>query len=368
MRPGVTSAVLVIVIVCLAAVDRFLAAVESAEVKNAAARSYLSGSRLLEQGKTNEAIDFLRDGHALERQNPAYELQLITALTTAGKIAEAEPLMTDILQRAPNDGRANLSAARLMIRKGNTAEAEAYYHRAIYGEWSRDPLLHRVPVRLELIDLLLQKNKKPELLPELISLEAESPPDGPIQKRLAELFLLAGSPSRAANVYANIVEKNPKDISAYEGLGEAELEEGQYRAAHTAFLRASLLDPDNASVREHLQTLNMVTELDPTLRQLTSAGKYNRSIRILEMTRRLIDQCIAKSSSGSSVLNANENRQLLKTADATLGGKTPAQVTNELAEGVLSLAERLWRLDTVACGVASPNENALDLIMRKLAS
>jgi tetratricopeptide (TPR) repeat protein len=244
MRPGVTSVVLVIVIICLAAADRFLAAVESAEAKNTAARSYLSGSRLLEQGKTNQAIDFLRDAHALERQNPAYELQLITALTTAGKITEAEPLLTDILQRAPNDGLANLTGARLMIRKGNTAEAETYYHRAIYGEWSGDALLHRVPVRLELIDLLLEKNKKPELLPELISLEAESPPDGPIQKRLGELFLLAGSPSRAANVYTAIVEKNPKDTSAYEGLGEAELEEGQYRAAHTAFLRASLLDPD----------------------------------------------------------------------------------------------------------------------------
>ena len=112
----------------------------------------------------------------------------------------------------------------------------------------------------------------------------------------------------------------------------------------------------------------MVTELDPTLRQLTSAGKYNRSIRILEMTRRLIGQCIAKSSSGSSVLNANENRQLLKTADAALGGKTPAHVTNELAEGVLSLAEKLWHLETATCGGRDSNQNALDLIMRKLTS
>jgi thioredoxin-like negative regulator of GroEL len=153
-------------------------------------------------------------------------LQLITALTTARRIADAEPLLADILQRASNDGRANLTAARLMIRKKNTAEAEAYYHRAIYGEWPGDPSPHRVQVRMELIDLLLEKNRKQELLPELISLEAESPPDGPIQKRLAELFLLAGSPSRAANVTA-IVDKNPKDISAYEGLGEAELEEGR---------------------------------------------------------------------------------------------------------------------------------------------
>ena len=34
--------------------------------------------------------------------------------------------------------------------------------------------------------------------------------------------------------------------------------------------------------------------------------------------------------------------QLLKTADSTIAAKTPAHVTNENAEGVLSLAESLW--------------------------
>jgi tetratricopeptide (TPR) repeat protein len=372
---GTTSAVIVIVVICLAAVDQFLAKVESAEIRNTAQRSYLTGSHLLEKGKAGEAVSFLRDAYALERQNPEYELQLIAALTANGKITEAEPLLTDILQREPNDGPANLIAARLTIRKGNLADAEAYYHRAIFGKWSGDGTAHQVSARMELIDLLARKNQKQELLAELISLEAEPPVREDTQKRLGELFLMAGAPARAASVYAALIRKNPNDIGAYEGMGDAELEQSQYRAAHEAFLGAFLRDPRNASVREHLQTLNIVTGLDPTLRQLTSAEKYRRSIRILEMTRDALDQCLAKSPSTGSALSSDETAHLQKTAGATIAGKVPIHVTNEAAEGVLALAEKLRHAETTACGSGTSvpgnrraDQNALDLIMKRLAS
>jgi Tfp pilus assembly protein PilF len=359
-----TTGAIALVVVCLAGVDQFLARVESAETINSAQRSYQAGSRLLEAGKAGEAIDFLRDAHALERQNPEYELELIDALASTGKTTAAEPLLTEILQREPNDGRANLTAARLAIRGGNTAEGEAYYHRAIFGEWSGGAVAHRVAARLELIDLLAGKNRKQELLAELISLEAESPLSAEIRKRLGELFLLAGSPARAANVYQALVERDPKDIGAYEGLGEAELEEGQYRPAREAFLRAFNREPNNASVRAHLQTLNTVAELDPTLRQLTSAEKYSRSMSILNMTRAALDECLAKTPAA----NSDDNRQLLKTADAANAAKAPAHVANEAAEGVLALAEKLWKAHTAACGDRPSDRNALNLIMNKLAS
>ena len=152
------------------------------------------------------------------------------------------------------------------------------------------------------------EEQKQELLAELISLEAESPASGEIQKRLAELFLWQAAPARAANVYAALSGRIPSDIAAYEGLGDAELEQGQYRAAHETYLRAFLREPNNASVRAHLQTLNTVTGLDPTLRQLTSAEKYRRSIRILEMTRDAVDQCVAKRPSASSDPNSGGKR------------------------------------------------------------
>ena len=155
-----------------------------------------------------------------------------------------------------------------------------------------------------------------------------------------------------------------KDIAAYEGLGEAELEEGRYRPAREAFLRAFYREPNNASIRAHLQTLNTVAELDPTLRQLTSAEKYARSITILDMTRAVLDQCLAKTPAA----NSDENRQLLKTAGSASAAKAPAHVANEAAEGVLSLAEKLWNAHEMACGSRLSDRNALDLIMNKLAS
>ena len=366
-RWGTTGVVLAIVAVSLAAADRFLAGVEAAEVEKTAQRSYERGSSLLDDGKAAEAISFLNGAYVLERQNPDYELQLIAALTIDGKTTTAEPILTDILQRKPNDGRANLIAARLMVREGKSAEAEAYYHRAIYGEWPGNPGPHRVAARMELVDLLARTNQKQELLPELISLEAEAPPTREIQKRLAELFVLADSPARAANVYQALVQKDPKDIAAYEGLGDAELEQGEYRAAHEAFLRAFLREPGNVTVRAHLMMLNTVTGLDPTLRQLTSAEKYRRSIRILEMTREALDQCATSNSSTGSTLSSDENKQLLQTADAMIRAKTPTHVTNEVAEGVLSVAEKLWHAETRVCEPKPSDQNVLNLIMNKLS-
>lgn len=368
IKPAATIAVLFAVVVSLAAADRFLADVESAEVKNTAQRSYLTGSRLLEAGKPGDAIAFLRDAHALARQNPEYELQLITALVGDGKITEAEPLLTDILQRETNDGRTNLIAARLMIRKGDTAEAEAYYHRAIYGQWPGNQAQHRVSARMELIDLLVEKNQKQELLAELISLEAEPGVRGEVQARLGQLFLLADAPARAAVVYQALIDKNPKDIADWEGLGDAELEQGRYRAAHDAYLRAFMRDPNNVSVRAHLETLNTVTGLDPTLRQLTSAEKFRRSVNILEMARTATDQCMQRNQAANPALNSDENRQLLMEADKAIASQTPANVTNEAAEGVLSLAEKVWHAETNACVSKSSEQNALDLIMKKLTA
>ena len=357
-RTGAAWAMIIVVAAGLWVVDHFLERVDASEVRTSAQRSYGIGSKLLEEDKAEQAIDPLREAHAQERSNNEYELQLAAALANTGRTTEAEPLLTEVLQRDPNDGRANLITARLMERKGDTSDAEAYYHRAIYGEWPSDTAARRDEARLELVKLLAGRDQKQELLAELISFEAESPANPDIQKRLAELFLVAGSPARAADVYEAMVNRNPDDASGYEGLGEADLEQGQYAAARRAFERASALQPDNASVRSRMETLNTVTQLDPTPRQLTSAEKYRRSILILKMASTTLGSCAAASSP--------ENQQKLKTADALISGRTPAHVTNEVAESVLSLAAAIWRAETNCKG--GPDRSALDLLMRKAAS
>ncbi len=357
MRSKLSGVVIVLfaIVVALSVLDRFLAKVESAELHSTAQTDYQAGSRLLAAGQAARAVDLLREAHATERADPDYELALISALTASGNTVDAEPMMNEMLQRAPNDGRVNLIAARLRALEGNVPDAEPYYHRAIFGEWPVDPVGRRIAARLELIDRLMKRGRKQELLAELISLEAEPSAGAEVRKQLAGLFLVAGSPARAADIYRAMTTKDPSDVAMTEGLGEAELEQGQYGAARAAFLQGFFQHPNDTSIRSHLETLNTVVALDPTLRQLTSEEKYRRSIRILDMARSGLAQCAAQNP-------------LLATAAAAGSGKAPAHVTNEDAEKLLSLAEQVWQARNDACAKGAGEENALNLLMRKLSS
>jgi tetratricopeptide (TPR) repeat protein len=366
-------AVIALIIVGLSALDKVLAKSETAEVEGAAERSHTAGKRLLAEGKAAAAIDPLRNAHALVRQNAGYELELIGALLAVQKTSEADPLMEEILVRQPNDGQADLMAGRLRLREGRVSDAEAYYHRAIYGEWQSDAAAHRTAARLELIQLLIKERDHQNLLAELISLEAEAGTQPDIEKELGHLFMVAGSPARAAGVYHALLAREPDDATAYAGLGEAELEQGQYRAARGAFLQASYRHPD-AAIQRRLELLYTLTALDPTPRQLPSIEKYNRSLQILEMTRADLERQIAQhpalfsGSAAGGALKA-ETDQLLSAAAGSVSKKTPQNVTNEMAEDSLGLAEKIWKARIRIFGTeTSPEEEPLRLIMEKLAA
>lgn len=355
--------IVALVIAGLAALDWTLARTERAEMQGSAARNYRRGVQLLKDGKTAQAVDSLRTAHSLELQNEQYSLGLIEALIAAGKISEAEPLINEVLQDDPNDGRANLIAARLMRRKGKPREAEAYYHRAIYGDWPADAAEHRIAVRLELIDHLREDGNPQDLLAELLPLEQEADGNQKLEQQLAHLFLTAGSPARAADVYRRLIQHDPNDSTFYAGLAEADLQQGDYRAAHANFLQASHLDPQDPRFHSRLQLASTLVALDPTPRELPSLEKYRRSLRILALARADIAQCITQHPSA----NTAQNTQLLAAADAAIAKEAPAHAVNEIAESVLNLAAEIWQARLKTCRAVSNNEESLELLMQKLA-
>jgi tetratricopeptide (TPR) repeat protein len=368
-RPSTNSilgliAVIAFVIAALAFIDSILEKAEQRDLQSQAQRAHLEGVRLIKQDKTNQGIELLRKAHAWERANILYELDLTDALIAAGKTDEAEPLMTEIMLREPNDGRANLSAARLMLKRGKIADAVSYYHRAIYGEWPENAMAHRVAARLELVHLLVTAGRNKELLAELLPLQEEAGKNMTIQKELGHLFLVAGSPSRAAACYQALIDRNPKDADAYVGLGQTQLEQGQYRDAHAAFLVALRYKPEDPSIRRRLDLSSALTDLDPTPRRLASMEKYRRSLRILQLAYDDLNACIAKRPGTPSA----ETAQLLSAAHNALSSKPPPNAANELSEGVLGTAEMTWRARVEACGAGvSPDEEPLRLIIEKLA-
>lgn len=368
-RPSTNSLVglvliIAFVIASLAFVDSALEKAEQTDLETQAHRAHVDGTRLIQQGKIEQGIESLRKSHVLERSNTVYELDLIDALIAAKKTTEAEPLMSEILLRAPDDGHANLSAARLMRQDGKTAAAISYYHRAIYGDWPENVPARGVSARMELVHFLAAEGRNKELLAELLPLQEEAKTNTAIQSALGHLFLVAGSPSRAAATYQTIIDQDPESAEAHTGLGEVELELGQYRNAHTAFLAALRYKPQDAAIRRQLDLSSTLTELDPTPRQLTSGEKYGRSIRILQLAYDDVSACLSRHPGTPSP----ETTQLLSAAHDTLMAKPPSNATNELSEGVLGIAEKMWKARVARCDASvSPQAEPLRLIIEKLA-
>jgi len=120
VRPSTNSLIglvfiIAFVIVALAFIDSALEKAEQRDLESQAQQAHAQGAQLVRQGKLDPAIELLRKAHTLERDNTLYELDLIDALVAAKRSEDAQPLMNEILLREPDDGRANLSAARFAL-------------------------------------------------------------------------------------------------------------------------------------------------------------------------------------------------------------------------------------------------------------
>lgn len=312
--------------------DLFLAKTENAEVRAEARRYFEHGVDLLNHGKPAEAIDPLRKAYSEQRSNRAFGVELAMALVASGKRDEAGDVLSELLARSPNDGESNLLQARLMLKDGDFADSQSYYHRAIYGAWPdlapEQAQTRKIQARMELAQMLANQGMKQELLSELLELEPETAADRNAEKRVAAWYLAAGSPNRAADVYQALIREDPGDRANAAGLGEAELAMGNYRAAENAFTGAGDLEQANLA--------DTMASLDPTIRTLSSAEKFRRSERILTLVRDTLIRC-------------NGDSQEIVKADELLSKRVRGAVTNEVAEQRLALAEELWRGRPAGC-------------------
>lgn len=343
------------------ALDTFLANMEGSESHAEAVRLYAEGQHLLDQGKNDDAVSRFADALAIERTNREYQLALARAELAAGQLAQAETTLGGILLADSTGGPANLLMARVLVKQGKIPEAISYYHRAVYGTWPSDAEANQLKVRFELIDLLAQYNRKEELLGELLAVQDQAPDDVATRLRIGGMFLEAGSPSRAADVFEQLLKERTsatqpaETAAAYAGLGEADFARGDYRAAANDFSAAVRLNPQDQASAQRLDLSNRVLMLDPARRGLDQAERFRRSRELLDMTVHALEAC--------------SNPPDLEPARKSLAARVPAGKLDSAAEADLDLAEQLWQARTAACGPAppQPTEQALALVLQKAA-
>jgi predicted Zn-dependent protease len=345
--------------VSLVLIDSVLANTERRETALAAARLYGEGQRLMQQGKYDAAADAFRSAIANARDNPEYPLALGQALLDAGQLDEASSTLTDLLNGNSMAGAPNLAMARVYAKEDQFDEAAFYFHRAIYGQWKQDAAANRVKVRFELADLLAARNSKAELLAELLPLQDLAPRDPATQVRLAQLFLTAASPSRAAAIFRDLAQTDSRDPAVHQGLGEAEMQSGDYAAAQSAFNAVLRLQPENQNAKKSLELCDQVLSLDPLRRGLNAQERYQRSVQVLQLVTGNADRCLSAAQAATLA-------DLMDTAHSAVDRSVPAPNQGEAAETALDLAVRLWQAEKTDCASATPaDDDPLQLVLAK---
>jgi tetratricopeptide (TPR) repeat protein len=357
--PGTTAAVLALM-VGLYTVDKALANLEAREVNAEARNHYRDGQNLLSSGHAAAAIDFFRRAHTLDRTNRDFDVALASAQLTAGRATDAEQTLVDVLTRNSNDGRANFLMARVRMAQDRFDDAVAFYHRAIYGSWSDGGAADKTAARLELADQLAKRDRREELLSELLLLDATAARNPALAKRLAGLYLEAGSAARAETAYRDILHKNPADADAFKGLGEAELQRGEFRLAHAAFSGALKYRPDDAQAVARVQLADELAKLDPTSRRLGSAEKFARSSQILYRVEAETLDCLKGQPAPGQL------HDLLAASAKLRAEKSVAMPSNEAAETRLEMAEQIWKARLQTCSTQPSADDPLRILIAKM--
>lgn len=354
-----TFALVLLSIAGLFAADMFLANIDSAESQTEATRLFKDAQRLMANGEYDKATDELNDALAIERDNRDYLRTLAEAQLDDGKASSAEATLNQVLNSDSTDGLANLLMGRVLVKEGRFEVAVSYFHRAIYGHWAQDAEGNRRRARFELIDLLAKRNFKGELLAELLPIQEEAPHDLKTRAQIGNLFLLAGSPERAEEVFRGIERDSPSDERAYAGMGNAEFARGNYRTAEKYFQTALRFAPDDQATRQKLDLCNQLLQLDPTIRGLSQEDRYRRSATLLQLASNDLQQC-----GGNNV--SSDAHALLDRADERLKARVAGLRLSEESEKNLDMAEQLWQMRKKAC-VAPVNGNPLDLVLARMA-
>ena len=353
-----TFAVILATVVGLVLFDTALARIDSRERKVSAAREFAAGEQLVAEGKKDQAIEHLRTASTLDGENTRYATALADAVLADGRPNDAELLLVPLLERNATDGAANLTMARVLFKQGKIEQAKAYYHRAIYGLWPRGAEDNRTAARFELIDLLASTDARQELLAELLPIQDDSTNSLAQRKRIAHLFVVAGSPSRAVTIFRDVLRHDAKDADAYIGLAEAALSLGDFATAKADLVAAQKLSPqDSSSIQARISVTDSVIALDPTQRGLSLAEQYRRSRNLVQLTLASVRKCLGTQ--------APDVAAALGSAGASLVASAAAASQSQSIDQTLLLAEQLWALRRGRCAAERP-DGALALVQNKI--
>jgi len=290
-KPAVVLlALTLLAVISFVAVTRLVASFNHRQHR-LAAQLFQLGRAERQAGKIDAAIADFRAALRYDRNNYQYELNLALALVDAKRYDQARAYLLSLWDRAPQDGYVNVALARLYAMQGNFDDAVRYYHHAIYGLWGNETGNQRRQARLELVDLLLSHNERPQAQAELIASASSLPSEPRVHQQIADGFMRAQDYHDALREYREVLTLDRNNAAALAGAGEAAFQLGQYRAARYYLQLATQHGYPDPRIAQLLKTADLILESDPTQRGLPDADRRRRLADAFSQAEQRLQQC-----------------------------------------------------------------------------
>ena len=299
----------------------------------------------------SDALTFLPD--SLDSR-----LGLAQSLYALGRFNEAETHLLDLRQSDPTWARVNWLLGRIAARRGEIEPAVNYFQTAIYGRWRQHPVENRLKVRLELVDLLKQQGETRQLVSQLMELLDEVPTNTDLRKKVGWMFLDAGSPSNARDVFEELAQRDRSDGEAQAGKAQAEFALGNYYSAQDALVLAKRNGYENEGL-DHLQDQTQeILTLDPRARGVGRTTGLRRSQLLVERTVQAVEHCIIPQAADFVGPPAPPPAAVSTLLEAARDLNPRRQrATDETIEANIALEQGLWSASQELCAgkdVADP--------------
>jgi len=361
-REPLLLAGLVVVIAAFFSLTTFAAHTYHRKQEQFARRWYQHGEEELKRSHPAAAVADFRNALAYSRDNDLYRLRLAQALMADNRPQEARAHLLSLWEKEPGDGTLNLELARLAAHWGDTAQAIRYYHAAIYGLWPEEPAQHRLQIRFELSEYLLQRNTvqdAKDAQAELVALAAELPPqDAAGQTRLGSLLLQAGLYARALAAFRSALTDEPNPKPALAGAGEAAFRMGEYQTARHYLQPLVAQQPKDEHSMELLDLSELVLKLDPSVHGLPSQERAHRALHDLQRALARAQNCAPAPEPAP----ADKSRAALVQRATALAPSEKLLAGNpDALEETMDLAFNLEQ-SAAQCGPPAPEDKALALL------
>jgi Tfp pilus assembly protein PilF len=329
------------------------------------------GVQALNANRPAEAVTSFRAALPYASDEHKVQLLLAEALAAAGKSDEATSYFRTLWESEPGSGVINLALARLAAQRGDMSEAGRDYHAAIDGTWEGDGSIRRPQVRLELVQLLIQKNRLDQARNELLIAAGNAPENPSLKLQIASLMEQAGDYGNALSQYRRLLQHGPAKLVLLEGAGRTAYERGNYELAH-AYLERALNHPDfpdepeekREALRNQLRDAIHILLLYPS-DHLSASQRAARTLKIEDIASERLASCMLLLSNQSQSVPADLS-DLSKQWPELPRKQSATKLTQDgdLEEKILSLSYQVELATARSCGEPAGE----DRLLTKIAS